>query len=222
MQVPKTNNPDIGTYAKYAGKSILHVVGTSLDTITSIPLIACNILTAGAIPQLSILTSRVALSAKYVLPDTLMFALKKINPNAHIWKYPIYPNQHKSELKNFIENRLIGENDGLFPNITTRYLRQIAREVRDYSRNIFHEQITSRALYALGLLISPIARSADTAIAIVAVPASLVTVGQYASINGLAYLTLQGPNGLLWDINYFGTHMLNPYTKTAPKKPYRN
>jgi hypothetical protein len=89
------------------------------------------------------------------------------------------------------------------------------------SDNFLKRHVASRLTYAL-LAVSCLAtRVADGAIGVAAAGLSVLTGGNFESLNNLAYRTLQAP-GIINDLFYCTIKFINPWTGTSDKELWKN
>lgn len=205
---PSDITPNLGDHLINGGKRTLQILATigagAIDGVISIPLVILNVATAGNNKTFKRLSNKFSLSFGCSGAFAFHSALLAVNSAAKF-------GSKEHQFINF-------EGDGIVSKYTAGKLREYAKELST-SDNSFHQKVTTRIIYLFNLLIvCPLARAADSVIAVGASLTALATRGKYRNVNHLAYRSAKSPMSILHDINHDLAHLIQP--RKAAVFPY--
>jgi hypothetical protein len=124
---------------------------------------------------------------------------------------------YKNILRTINPNIIFSKNpdvygEGFLSDFIIATLSPIAADFSD-SDNFLKRHVASRLTYALLAIACLVTRVVDGIISIPAAALSILTIGQFASINSLAYRTLQAP-AIISDLFYYLISFINPWAGT--------
>jgi hypothetical protein len=131
------------------------------------------------------------------------FACEFIGESDFLLSYP-----YKNFLQAINPDADFGVQRGYIVSSAISPIEDFAKECSE-SENFLQRHVASRLTYALAALVSLVTKAVDGVISIPMTAISIITLGNFAFINNLAYKTLKAP-GIISDIFYFSVYVLNP------------
>ena len=114
------------------------------------------------------------------------------------------------DLDDYIEPAMIsGKGDGLITNVWKGFQSTITRDLLE-SKNFFKKEILSRLSHFVAIVAAVITRVADAILGAIAAVLSLITLGNFHTLNNVAYRGLQAP-AIINDILFHTRKILNPH-----------
>lgn len=170
------------------------LVTNALDALIGSGIGVAAICTAGAHKEIASLAGTYLPRSNRLLAEPFYQLLKSINPKASFSNatHVLIPNRGNGFISSLVLPKL--HEEGLKCQCST---------------NVFERHVISRLTFALAGLAAIVTRIADATIALPAVAIALMTYGKVASINNLAYRTLQSL-GLINDLFSSLIKTLNP------------
>lgn len=202
----------------YLALAPLSIITVALDTIVGIGAATMTLLTLGCYKKsYSISRSHFYIERGFINP--YLFLLRSINPNSPFQQsfddVMSDGTRFLSALKGEIplkEFKIGIQGNGLFSNLVIKPLIEKATDHQN-SNNFLNKHIVSRLTYALLAISCVITRVADAAIALPAVALSLITLGQFNSLNCTAIRALYAPR-LAFDLYFCLLKIINPWAGT--------
>jgi hypothetical protein len=171
-----------GAYLLLAPASL---ITTAIDTIVGLGAAIGAIAILGRSQKIFDFACGFACESNYLLSYPYQNFLQAINPDADF-----------------------GDMNGYIVSSAISPIEDFAKECSK-SENFLQRHVASRLTYALAALACLVTRAVDGVISIPMTAISIITLGNFALINNLAYKTLKAP-GIIMDIFYFSVYVLNP------------
>lgn len=184
------------------GRNVINLLGTAVETVlrlgttgVGIGYTACSLLTLGKVPQCNTYAFSFTSQAKWILPGLYVGAMKVVNP-----KFSLSDDSPSWS--------------GVTHTIVAVEILNLARELASSPRFISKE-IASRVAFLKYGATSIITRIADLALGVLAVVASLCTLGCIPKINRFASEQLT-VFGIIPDVCTALRYTLNPHQLSPP------
>lgn len=185
------------TRSAYAGLLPLSSIPPALDTIAGIGFALGSMITAGKNDKLTTLAKNHLSQAGSILSEPYVNLLRLINLHVKV-----------ADMDNPRNVKVSARGEGFFTQFFQETFKNFAH-ANFVSSNMFRRQFVARLGYGLLGLTSVITRLFDFVIGIVAVGASVATLGKFEALNNLAYRTIR-LTALISDIFQSGLFMINP------------
>lgn len=201
-QIPKLAGPkqsfltrEVASRAAHAAFAPFTFLANCLDT--GLGLLALG--TLGFHQQTTLFADRQLCISKYLISSLYWQALNVLNPHVVVTRSGIVTRS----------GMIAFEGDGLLHERVVCLKNKASNMARSTD---FSGIVGSRTLHLLYGVASVVTRLADAAIAVPAIPLSLVTLGKIESLNNLARRSAQA-TGLIKDISFCIIHMVDPAYK---------